>query len=620
MADRTLTVTLTGDASGLNKALNQSQSALGKFGSAFGGVMSVASGFVVGSALLELPGLFNSAVQASSNLAESQSKVNVVFGEASKEITDWANNSAKAFGQSKQQALEAAGTYGNLFQAFGIGRKEAADMSTNLVELAADLASFNNTSVDDALLALRSGLSGEAEPLKRFGVAINDVRLKDEALRLGLIKTKNEALTPGAKAQASYALIMKDTTLAQGDFARTSDGLANKQRIQAAQWENLKTQLGDKLLPIQLAVTSAIMDKLFPALESMGGAISTVVGHVERFIDRFRSGGESADQVSGVMQRLNGVFEVVRQKLGELASTAQQEFEKFKAYYEASIKPALENLGEVVEWVVRQFQERWPEIERIVRPVMDQVQNIIETVVGVVKGVLNVLIKLIGGDFSGAWTALKDTVAIAWNGIVETVENAVQMLKGLLGLFVDIGKDMIEGMIKGIWAKAGDLINAIKQAVTDKLPEFVRKALGISSPSKVFHEFGENIMEGLADGIRDGTSPVAQAMRDAIQQMRQSSVQSLQGFFGMNGGAVGSNLSAAGGWTHTDASGKSFWIDLDNDSSNNPAGPSMGLQDFNDQGGFNNPTGIFNYGTVNVVAPNIHAGSQILPSTGDALP
>ena len=98
-------------------------------------------------------------IMASSNMAESLGKMNVVFGENATVVEGWANKSATSMGLSKQAAVEAAGTYGNLFQAFGLGQDTATDMSTSLVQLASDMASFNNTSIDDAILALRSGLS-----------------------------------------------------------------------------------------------------------------------------------------------------------------------------------------------------------------------------------------------------------------------------------------------------------------------------------------------------------------------------------------------------------------------------------------------------------------------------
>lgn len=194
--------------------------------------------------------------QLGSDMEESVSKVNVVFAEGSKEVQKWASGAAEAMGLSNQKALEAAGTYGNLFQAFGLGRKQSQEMSTTLVQLASDLASFNNTSVDDALLALRSGLSGETEPLKKFGVALSDVRLKEEAVRMGLIKTTKEALTPAAKAQASYALIMKDTTLAQGDYSRTSDGAANTLKTLMAVMQDAGAAIGSMLLPAVTTLAS----------------------------------------------------------------------------------------------------------------------------------------------------------------------------------------------------------------------------------------------------------------------------------------------------------------------------------------------------------------------------
>jgi len=228
----------------------------------FGAVVGVASA-VIGKQL----------VDAGSALEESMSKVNVVFGQSSQAVVKFADDAAKNLGISKQAALEATGTYGNLFQAFGVGQKPAQEMSTTLVTLAADLASFNNANIDDVLLALRSGLSGETEPLKRFGIALNDVRLKEEALRQGLITTTSGTLPVAAKAQAAYALIMKDSALAQGDFARTSDGVANQTRIMKATFEDIKAELGTALLPVFKQLLGFINDQLLPRLQKFSDIV-----------------------------------------------------------------------------------------------------------------------------------------------------------------------------------------------------------------------------------------------------------------------------------------------------------------------------------------------------------
>ena len=222
-------------------------------------------------------------ILAASNMNESLSKMNVVFGENAQAVEKWANTSAEAMGLSKQKTIEAAGTYGNLFQAFGIGQDSATKMSTSLVQLASDMASFNNTSVDDALLALRSGLSGETEPLKKFGIALSEVRLKEEALSMGLIKTTSGVLPPAIKAQAAFSLAMKDSALAQGDFARTADGTANTMKILQAKMENAKAALGAGLLPVFQGLL-LVLKPIISGLEKFGNFLSKNKDDVKVFV------------------------------------------------------------------------------------------------------------------------------------------------------------------------------------------------------------------------------------------------------------------------------------------------------------------------------------------------
>ena len=233
-------------------------------------------------AATQLTSFAKDTVMAASSMAESVSKVNVVFGEGAAEVLKFGQGAADNLGISNQAAIEAAGTYGNLFQAFGLGQGQAQTMSTSLVQLAADMASFNNTSIDDAILALRSGLSGETEPLKKFGVALSEARLKTEALSLGLIKNTSGALTPAAKAQASYSLIMKDTILAQGDYARTADGTANTMKTLQARFADAKVAVGDALMPAFRGLLK-ILNLLIPVLKKIGDFFKNNQSEVKAF-------------------------------------------------------------------------------------------------------------------------------------------------------------------------------------------------------------------------------------------------------------------------------------------------------------------------------------------------
>jgi hypothetical protein len=243
---------------------------------------NVASTLGVAFAGTQIAAFAKDTVMAASNMAESLSKVRVVFGDGAAAVEAWGKTAADSMGISNQAALEAAGTYGNLFQAFGLGQGQAQDMSMSLVQLAGDMASFNNTSIDDAITALRSGLSGETEPLKKFGVAMNEARLKTEAMALGLIKSTSDALTPAAKAQAAYALIMKDTALAQGDYSRTADGTANTMKTLQAKMEDAKVALGDALMPAFQGLL-AVLKVAIPLLMKLGNFFKNNQDEIKAF-------------------------------------------------------------------------------------------------------------------------------------------------------------------------------------------------------------------------------------------------------------------------------------------------------------------------------------------------
>jgi hypothetical protein len=253
-------VKLQADISDLKAGLAQAESGIKNLDSnvktASGGInnftknlKSMGAALGIAFAGAQVASFAKNAVMAASTMNESISKVQVVFANTSDEILKWGKTSAEAMGISNQKALEAAGTYGNLFQALGVTKDKSQEMSTTLVQLAADLASFNNTPVDDALNALRSGLSGETEPLKRFGVALNDVTLKNKALAMGLIETTSGVLPPAIKAQVTYALVMEQTKLAQGDYARTSAGTANTIKTLQARFADASVAVGNMLLP-----------------------------------------------------------------------------------------------------------------------------------------------------------------------------------------------------------------------------------------------------------------------------------------------------------------------------------------------------------------------------------
>jgi hypothetical protein len=203
------------------------------------------------------------AAHAASDMSESVSKSAVVFGAGQAAVLKFASTAATSLGISRQEAIETTATFGNFFEAMRIAPAVAQKMSIRMVQLASDLASFNNQDPTEVLESLRSGLAGEVEPLRKFGIDLNDAALKAEAARLGLGKI-GPTLSAGQKAQAAYSLILKQTTTAQGDFARTSSGAANQARILSAQFKDFQASAGKTFLPVLLAVERGANDLLGP--------------------------------------------------------------------------------------------------------------------------------------------------------------------------------------------------------------------------------------------------------------------------------------------------------------------------------------------------------------------
>lgn len=271
-----LVAELKGRDSGLKSTFDDAEKSAGGLSKAIKNIGTVAAGVVIGVGITKIPGIISGAVGAASDLSESLSKVRIVFGDASGEIEAFASTAAKSMGMSRQAALEATGTFGNFLQAMGLAKAPAAEMSKAMVTLAADLASFNNANPEEVLLALRSGLSGEAEPMRRFGVALSETAVKAKAAQLGL-KAVGGELTEQQKIQARYAIIMEQTAMAQGDFARTSTGLANSQRILKAEFADLQANIGNLLLPVFLAFTRVMSDVAIPALTAVSNAIGSLI-------------------------------------------------------------------------------------------------------------------------------------------------------------------------------------------------------------------------------------------------------------------------------------------------------------------------------------------------------
>ena len=250
-----------------DKGVNAAQKAFGDLSKS-----TLIAGAAIGAAVTAVAAFAYKSIQKASDFNEAISKNTVVFGAISKEVENFAETANRALGLSETAALKAAGTFATFGKSAGLAGKDLSDFSTSLVTMAADLASFNNTSVDEAINALGSALRGEAEPLRKYGVLLDDATLKAAATELG-IYSGNKALTAQQKVLAAQKVIFDQTADAQGDFSRTSTGLAAQQKILGATLDNIQTNLGQAFLPIFLKAVKFFNDEVTPAFERVAEVI-----------------------------------------------------------------------------------------------------------------------------------------------------------------------------------------------------------------------------------------------------------------------------------------------------------------------------------------------------------
>jgi hypothetical protein len=277
-----------------------------------GGVSGLAAPLATAVAALGVGKILSDAITNASDLAEGSTAITAVFGEADKTIQTFAANAAQSLGQSTNMTLDAARVFGTFGKAAGLGGEDLAAFSTDFLTLSADLASFNNTTPEQAIEALGAGLRGEAEPLRQYGVLLDDAALKARATELG-IYSGTGALTQQQKVLAAQAEILAQTSTQQGDFAKTSGGLANQQRILSAGLENLSTTFGAILLPAMLAVVGFLNTSVVPAIQAFIPVVASTFQTIRdsfAFISGYISGEGSTVDVGWLERPLETVSEL----------------------------------------------------------------------------------------------------------------------------------------------------------------------------------------------------------------------------------------------------------------------------------------------------------------------
>jgi hypothetical protein len=527
-------IKIEGDLDGFKRSLGQAEGIATRSGTTIGSRISSTAkrglsglGSAIGNAVKygtvaagAAIGVFaTKAVNAASDLGEAINKVDVIFGNSADSVQSWSKTTAGSFGIARAEALEAAGGFGSMLQTAGLAVKESSKMSTSLVELAADMASFNNQDPSEMLQRLRSGLAGEAEPLRQFGVFISEAAIKTQAYKDGIAATGAE-LTEAQKVQARYNLIMAQTVKQQGDVARTADSFPNLMRKFTAQFTDLAATIGTKLLPVATAVLKWLTEQLPTAFKSAGDLVSGIVDAFKSLGSMFTSTGNSAKSFGDVWTR---VWTTVKGFIDRILP---------------DIKGTIKDTIEIVRILWRQWGD---DLMRIAKAAWAFISQVIESGLKIIRNTIKVVLALLKGDWGAAWDGIKNILSAVWDVLSQTVKSGIQVIKSVITGALST--------IKELWT---NVWNTVKR-VFENAWNFMLRILGNATAAiirgvgflvdKVFAAFGM-----LIDMIVKVAEKLAFFLPEKVSKMVRDLDKSFDKFRGDVKGSFDAAAASADAW------------------------------------------------------------------------
>ena len=445
---------------GLDLVVNQNQ-----FDRQMRGITNIASkaGKILAGAfaIKKITEFTSACVDLGSDLAEVQNVVDVTFSKMNDQVNNFAQNAVFQFGLSETMAKQYTGTFGAMAKAFGFVESEAYAMSTTLTGLAGDVASFYNITQGEAYTKLKSVFTGETESLKDLGVVMTQTALDQFALANGYGKTTAK-MTEQEKVALRYAFVQQQLSLAQGDFARTSDSWANQVRILKLQFDSLRASLGQGFIAaltpvikvinaimgklVQLAnVFSAFMKRLFGVKSDSSsgiGAVASDVSSATNAMDNLSNStsgvGSAAKKAAKEIKGLMGIDEI-----NTISSTGSDSDSG------SGDSSGIGNIG-MDDWDFSQQEKATDGLLSKVEVFADKVRNIFKNISNFIKKHKEIILSIIGGLVSGIiaffiagnWGAITGAIAsvIGW---IELIPTAL----GLAGLALTTPAALIAGAV-----------------------------------------------------------------------------------------------------------------------------------------------------------------------------
>jgi hypothetical protein len=554
-----------------------------------GGKLQKTGALMTAGITAPLIGLGLAATDAASDMAESQSKVNVVFGESVGIITEFADTAAEKLGMSSQAATESAGTFGNLFTSMGIGQEKAAGMSTEVLQLAADLGSFNNIDPTEMLEKLRSGLVGETEPLRSVGINLNADAIEAKALAMGLgqtttaAKDNSAAVAALAKAQSNLSTEQaKLTALTQGHSKTSEEAVAAMRKVRGAELDvsTARDRLADAtkkygkssleakqaaqtLAEKQATLTTTQRDyntvvngvsTSSKEYQTQLGKVSAAQSAVEAATTKANTAvGKSTTELSAAdkaqaawalileqSKNAQGDFARTADGLANSQRTAKAEMANLSAELGTMLVPIMKQVVGTVRDLIAQFQGLSPETQQFILigagilaaigPVVGVIGTLL-TVVGALVPVFGAVAAVITGTVLPALGAL--VLAVGWPLLIiaAVVAAVVGLYLAYQSNFLGI-RDIVDSVVGSIVGFFNNTLLPALQSVANFVSGIVQSIIGFFQNlynTLVGHSIIPDLVNGILGAFRTLSSSIGGALSGFVSGVK-GAVNSVIGF------------------------------------------------------------------------------------------
>ena len=364
-----------------------------------------------------------------SDLQEVQNVVDKTFVESSAVIDDFAARSLEAYGLTSLEAKKYSSTMGAMLKSMGLTGDETLIMSQNLAALSGDMASFYNLTGDEAFEKIRSGISGETEPLKQLGINMSVANMEAYALSQG-IQTSYSAMTQAEQAALRYNYLLSVTSDAQGDFADTSDSFANQQKLLKANLQQTSGEIMSNMMPA-LAAAMKEANKFILSLDT--AAIGQFVGELGNMAVAFMP------LIMDLMPVFGDLLSMLMPPLLELGQMIIPIVVDVVRAVVQAVEPLIPTFVNLVQLILPPLSSLLQAVVPLVSSLASVFSMVLAPALSLVSSILTPICDLIA-SFAGPIADLAGKIAAAWSGRnVEVAAEGIEDTREYYGLYAKGG-------------------------------------------------------------------------------------------------------------------------------------------------------------------------------------